>query len=172
KTKEANPDVENRRFATFVQNVNKIRQHNERYSRGKESFKMGINQFTDMLPEELKKRNGFRNDLRKMPGTKNIVRLKVNGKLPKRVDWREEGYVTPIKDQSSCGSCWAFSAVGALEGQHFRKTGELVSFSEQNLVDCSTEHGNCACDGGLYDQVPNSVASALDSVRTATITDR
>ncbi|XP_074598856.1 C1 family peptidase 26-29-p [Brevipalpus obovatus] len=67
---------------------------------------------------------------------------------PSELDWRLAGAVTPVKDQAVCGSCWSFGTVGTIEGTYFVKTGHLVSFSEQQLVDCSWDQGANGCDGG------------------------
>ncbi|KAJ1457047.1 hypothetical protein M885DRAFT_438582 [Pelagophyceae sp. CCMP2097] len=68
--------------------------------------------------------------------------------LPPSVDWRDVGAVTPVKDQITCGSCWAFGTVSALEGHWFRLTGEALVLSEQALVDCAWSEGAQGCDGG------------------------
>ncbi|KAF4661157.1 hypothetical protein FOL46_005851 [Perkinsus olseni] len=68
--------------------------------------------------------------------------------LPKSVNYVTKGWVTEVKNQGWCGSCWAFSTTGALEGLHKNVSGELVSLSEQELIDCSAHYGNWGCMGG------------------------
>jgi C1A family cysteine protease len=97
-----------------------------------------------MTKEEKKSRFGFKKG-DNFKG-KEIYRSLPTADLPKDIDWREKGAVQPVQDQGHCGSCWAFSAIGAMEGAHFIASGKQVKLSEQQCVDCVTE--DKGCNGG------------------------
>jgi len=141
---------EHDRYAVWQDNFNKIRQHNTNFKMGTSAHSLRMNHLGDMSQEEYRQRNGLlrvNHMNRTTTGSTFIPAAHLH--LPKSVDWRKHGYVTPVKNQGHCGSCWTFSTTGALEGQHFKKSGRLVSLSEQNLVDCSSK--NNGCNGGLMD---------------------
>ncbi|PSN53202.1 Cathepsin L [Blattella germanica] len=135
-------DIEDKfRMKIFMENKHKIAKHNADFENGIHKFKIELNSFGDMTLKEPK-----------VKGEVGATFISpANVELPKQVDWRDKGAVTEVKNQGQCGSCWAFSSTGSLEGQHFRKTGVLTSLSEQNLIDCSQKYGNDGCNGGLMD---------------------
>lgn len=153
--KNYRPEDEVARRMIWESNLRYINRHNTEAARGLHTFTLGINQFADMTATEFASMmNGFHYNSSSVGF--GICHLYTNGvdvtDLPDTVDWRKQGYVTEVKNQGQCGSCWAFSVTGSLEGQHFKKTGKLVSLSEKNLMDCSRREGNKGCDGGLMDQ--------------------
>jgi len=84
--------------------------------------------------------------LLKVPDHIRRTHIKISNDLPDSLDWREKGAVTGVKDQEQCGSCWAFSTVVACEGAYFLEHNQLISLSEQQIVDC--DDSNNGCDGG------------------------
>ncbi|XP_043577531.1 cysteine proteinase 4-like [Chiloscyllium plagiosum] len=146
--KQYTENEEGVRRMVWEKNFRFIENHNLEYSLGKHSFNLKMNHFGDMTLEEFNEQmNGFRH-FKPRNSSRPLSRIPELAEIPKSVDWRDEGYVTPVKNQGSCGSCWAFSSTGALEGQTFKKTGKLIPLSEQNLVDCSGPQGNQGCGGG------------------------
>jgi len=131
----------------FTQNLHKIRVHNEQ---GNHTYTLAMNEFGDMPFEEFHaKYTGYKGLRRAYARSQNMPAL--TNVAADSVDWTEKGAVTPVKNQGQCGSCWAFSTTGAVEGAWEIKNGNLVSLSEQELMDCSKAEGNESCEGGLMD---------------------
>nr|AAR12010.1 cathepsin L-like proteinase [Triatoma infestans] len=138
------------RMNVYKENQRKIDEHNKRYENGEVSYKLKMNHFGDLMQHEFKALNKLKRSA-KQQNSGEVFRA-TGGKLPAKVDWRQKGAVTPVKDPGQCGSCWAFSSTGSLGGQLFLKNKKLVSLSEQQLVDCSGNYGNDGCDGGIMVQ--------------------
>ncbi|KAL4278752.1 hypothetical protein GQ457_03G003210 [Hibiscus cannabinus] len=141
------------RFEIFKDNLMFILEHNS----VNRTYKVGLNRFADLTNEEYRAMYlGTRVDLKtrsnRLAGKakSNRYTFQVDDDLPHLVDWREEGVVGAVKDQGQCGSCWAFSTVAAVEGINKIVTGDHVSLSEQELVDCDSLY-NQGCNGGLMD---------------------
>jgi len=135
-----NGDEEQRR-SVYQANLQIIDAHN---SKGLSS-RLGVNQLADLTAEEY--RLTYLPGLTAAPQGAEEALFDAAAAMPERVDWREAGAVTPVKDQGSCGSCWAFSATGAVEGAWLLARGELLELSEEELMDCSKD-GNKGCRGG------------------------
>ncbi|PSR87959.1 Cysteine proteinase [Actinidia chinensis var. chinensis] len=140
-----------RRFEIFKDNLKFVDEHNSE----NRSYKVGLNRFADLTNEEYRsmflgtKTDSKRRFMKSKSASRRYA-VQDSDMLPESVDWRESGAVAPIKDQGSCGSCWAFSTVAAVEGVNQIATGELIQLSEQELVDCDRTY-DAGCNGGLMD---------------------
>jgi C1A family cysteine protease len=140
-------EEEARRFEIFKKNVDTIYEYNSKNL----SFQLGVNEFAHMDPDEFANHYFGLKRPEKMWGDTPKLGTHVNSGAPlaDSVDWTTNGAVTDVKNQGQCGSCWSFSTTGSLEGAWQIATGNLVSLSEQQFVDCDqVDHG---CQGGLMD---------------------
>ncbi|KAK3022314.1 hypothetical protein RJ639_046172 [Escallonia herrerae] len=140
-----------KRFEIFKDNLRFIDELNSE----ERTYKVGLNRFADLTNEEYRSTYlGTRTDAkRRFAKSKSVSQryaVKAGDELPESVDWRERGAVASIKNQGNCGSCWAFSTVAAVEGINQIVTGELITLSEQELVDCDRSY-DAGCNGGLMD---------------------
>ncbi|XP_050513033.1 procathepsin L-like [Diabrotica virgifera virgifera] len=141
--KSYNVIEEKLRFAVFQENLRKIEAHNAKYEKGEETYYMAVNKFADWSSAEFQAM--LDRQMANKPKQSFIAKHVADPNVP-AVDWRESA-VLGVKDQGQCGSCWAFSTTGAIEGQLAIHKNERVPLSEQELVDC--DKVNLGCDGGL-----------------------
>ena len=143
------------RFSIYSSNLKVIHSHNT----CTESVCLPINYtlgetfFTDFSQEEFKLYHNLQVVKSPLTAAKCSAFKSPNAKIPTSIDWRQQNAVSPVKDQGQCGSCWAFSSTGSMEGAWSIATGNLISLSEQQLVDCSygLKYGNLGCNGGEMD---------------------
>jgi len=134
------------RFVEWAKNDAFIK---ERNSRRGSLYRAGHNMFSDFTEKEYKNMLGFSSH--ELPPISEEIDAADVSSLPESFDWRDEGMVTPVKDQGACGSCWAFSATEAIESAYMiQKDGDMTIMSPQQLVDCSKDYGNNGCNGGFY----------------------
>nr|XP_043637817.1 vignain-like [Erigeron canadensis] len=139
------------RFNVFKYNV----QHVHKTNKMNMPYKLELNKFADLTAHEMKikyadsKIGHFMALQGPMKNNLTSFKYKDATNLPPKIDWRERNVVTPVKSQGQCGSCWAFSAVSAVESINAIKTGQLIELSEQQLVDCDS--ASAGCDGGLME---------------------
>ena len=132
----------------YADNKEYVDQHMKEYAEGKHTFTVALNKVADLTTEEW---NSMYKGLKMGSSMPHELHKPTGKQAPASQDWRQYGAVTEVKDQGQCGSCWAFSATGALEGAWVLSSRSMVPLSKQQLVDCSRSYGNRGCESGLMD---------------------
>lgn len=137
-----------KRFQIFSENVDEIYASNAK----NKSYTLGITANADLTFAEWRAQylTGFKPKLTAEKKDRPIFEAPKGFAAPSSVDWVAKGGVTSVKNQGTCGSCWAFSTVGALEGAMHVSGRTMVDLSMQHIVACDT--GGSGCQGGLMDQ--------------------
>eukprot|EP01084_Bolivina_argentea_P107049 191435_1 len=173
-----NLDEERHHFLIFLDNWKMINNFN---LAGKHNYTLGINQFSDMTNAQFLlyvhgHSKSCLTEVKYKYKSKTVKQIaNKTTAIPDSIDWTNhngKNYVTPIKNQGQCGSCWAFSATGCTESQSAIANNiygdNIITLSEQELMDCSTSYGNSGCNGGLMDnafkyiQANNGLCSEKD----------
>jgi C1A family cysteine protease len=149
------------RQQVFQKNRDVVIKHNAEYDNGVHSFNLELNHLADLTNTEYQQKMlAFSSDLATSAASTYDA---PNGTAPAAWDWRNHSnVVNPVKNQGSCGSCWAFSAVATMEGAYNLKQGKLNSFSEQELVDCvNNGTSTCSVGGEMYQGVEYGIANGM-----------
>nr|BAN20733.1 cysteine-type endopeptidase [Riptortus pedestris] len=159
KSYPANSEEYETRFKIFQEALEQIKTLNSHQDDSSPTVFYGITKFADINRKEFDDKyltyehknnsHGRRRVLMRHNGHERSNRPKrsIGDGLPRHIDWRDKGYVSKIKNQKTCGACWAFSTIGVIESMVAMKTGVLKTFSTQEIIDCA-RYGNMGCDGG------------------------
>lgn len=150
------------RFQIFRESVERVASHNQDHTK---TWKRGINKFSDMTDEEFLEYYNLNAMAEQECSATSSYKLDLPTKIPDSIDWRDYGFVTPVKNQGGCGSCWTFSTVGSLESYALKSKVRTVNgtypiFAEQQLVDCpGPEFDSHGCAGGLPSYAFNYIST-------------